>query len=220
MPCKHCPERLARRYMIHHVRSKHPELPFVCSVCFCGFMSSHDSSQHKQKCSAKMFRHRSFSRSRKTKTTKSNSEPLTCPHCVKTFMSTSIGRSILVKHVKEQHRANFVCRWCFYNTDNLRVGKLHKCNASSFLQVLPRSSSSENNFRRNSPRSEIGSTLNGDGDTSSISFREIVSDHESTDSIATEESDVDDELEEDRTVKTSNKAKSQEIEECVVCKKS
>ena len=151
MPCKHCPERIARRYMIHHVRSKHPELPFVCSVCFCGFMSSHDSSQHKQKCSSKMFRHRSFSRSRKAKITKNSSEPLTCPHCVEKFMSTSIGRSILVKHVKEQHRANFVCRWCFYNTDNLQVGKLHKCNASSFFQGLSRSTSSENHFRRNSP---------------------------------------------------------------------
>ena len=167
-----------------------------------------------------MFRHRSFSRSRKAKITKNSSEPLTCPHCVEKFMSTSIGRSILVKHVKEQHRANFVCRWCFYNTKNLQVGKLHKCNASSFLQGLPRSTSSENHFRRNSPPSEIGSALNGDGDTSSISFREIVSDHESTDSIATEESDVDDELKEDRTVKTSNKAKRPEIEECVVCKKS
>ena len=135
MPCKHCPERLARRFMIHHVRSKHPELLFVCSGCFSGFVSSHDFSQHKKKCSAmnvaKMIRRRSYSRSRSAKRTRSNTKPLTCPLCVEEFMSTAIGRSILVKHVKEQHHAKFVCRWCFYNTDNLQVGKLHKCNGPS-----------------------------------------------------------------------------------------
>ena len=177
VPCKHCTERPARRSMIHHVRSKHPELTFVCSGCFSGFVSSHDFSQHKKKCSAtnvaKMLRRRSFTRSRSAKRMKSDVAPLKCVHCGEEFMNSSIGRSILLKHVKEQHHAKFVCRWCFYDTDNFEIGKLHKCNGPSLLH----SSSPDDRYDQVSQPQEDQRLSNGQKQRSPLRIIQVASSH-------------------------------------------
>ncbi|XP_063721336.1 uncharacterized protein LOC134847956 isoform X2 [Symsagittifera roscoffensis] len=140
--CKHCEQRHAKRYMIVHMRNEHPDLPFCCPVCYSAFASVEAFKVHKTRCRNGFKRIQDRSRSVSVRRPESEgtngaSCGVKCKECNEEFFNSNSGRMGLIRHIKEQHRAKFVCRFCFFFTDNGHIGQLHNCKGPpSRVQVL------------------------------------------------------------------------------------